>query len=147
MGSGSAGTRFGQCRKSDAGATWRRYAGPAFSLIDTGTVRKTLKKWLHGRFNGVARFLFYLIDMPRSLRCVRLALHPARRFFPHLLGVDEAPAIPAKLRRPMRRARSEGMMLDRSAWLRWPPIAVPIGLTFVAPTVAHRAVVARHQST
>lgn len=43
---------------------------------------KTLNKWLRGRsavLHG-ARFLAYLSDMSSSLRAVRLAPHPARRF-------------------------------------------------------------------
>jgi cyclophilin family peptidyl-prolyl cis-trans isomerase len=45
---------------------------------------ETLNKWLRGRpavLHG-ARFLAYLTDMSSSLRAVRLASHPARRFLP-----------------------------------------------------------------
>ena len=44
--------------------------------------KETLNKWLRGRIAAKrgARFLAYLLDMSRSLRSVRLALPPTRRF-------------------------------------------------------------------
>ena len=48
---------------------------------------ETLNKWLRGRIAAKrgARSLAYLLDMSRSLRSVRLALPPARRFLQRFL--------------------------------------------------------------
>jgi hypothetical protein len=50
--------------------------------------RETLNKWLRGRLAALrgARSLAYLLDMSRSLRSVRLALSPARRFLQRFLS-------------------------------------------------------------
>ena len=55
-------------------------------------LRETLNNWLRGRIAALrgARSLAYLLDMSRSLRSVRLALHPARSFLQRL---------PSRLRR------------------------------------------------
>ena len=55
-----------------------------------GSPLETLNEWLRGRIAALrgARSLAYLFDMSRSLRSVRLALHPARCFlqrFPLLI--------------------------------------------------------------